>query len=121
MKHRLTVFAILLSVVVLAVLLSTPATAPKYVIGLSYDNARAQLIRDGWSPRQDVNDGMLSGNGRVFWERGYTELVASSGTGQAPCRFEFTDADGRVLVVGTEGEEIGVSHAKVVHAYIEQD
>lgn len=87
---------------------------------MSYDNARQLLLRQGWAPRQDVNDGVLSGNGRIFWERGYTELVASSGTGLAPCRFEFADDSGRILVVETEGEEIGVSHAKVVRAFIEQ-
>ena len=34
-------------------------------------------------------------------ELGYTEVIACSGTGMGFCRFEFTTADGRKLVVVT--------------------
>jgi hypothetical protein len=112
--------AILLGFAVLIALLAQRPDVPRHLIGMTYDDVREQLMRDGWSPRQDVNDGMPSGNGSLFLERGYEELVASSGTGLAPCRFEFTDADGRVLVVETEGEESGEAHARAVHAYIGQ-
>ena len=115
--------AILMGVVAIGVLRQPENAALSQVVGLTYDDARVVLLREGWTPRQDAGDGMLSGNGHIFHARGYTELVASSGTGLAPCRFEFTDRRGRVLVVGTEGEECedGYCHAKVVHASLEQD
>ena len=109
--------AMLLCVVTLAVVQSTPAAAAERLIGLSYDQARQLILSDGWSPRRGDGESadVEFGNGRIFWERGFTELQGASGTGAAHCRFEFTDALGQVLVVITTGEEseTGEYHAKV--------
>jgi len=77
---------------------------------MTYDDARALLIRDGWQPyMRHWNHGwspdVRYGNGPVFWERGYHELAYCSGTGYAFCRFEFMDANRNKLVVVTAGEE----------------
>ncbi len=113
------------SAVSLIVLRSEPAVVPQ-VIGLSYDSARELILREGWSPQQ-IQDrygesaDVHTGNGRIFWVRGYWELDGASGVGLAPCRFHFTDPEERLLIVITEGEEseAGDYHAKVAAAYIE--
>lgn len=88
--------------------------------GKSYHVARELLIAEGWIPDKNHwlhgNDAAVrSGNGPQFWERGYSELEACSGTGYGYCRFEFTDPSGRLLVVITEGEE-SPSHPATVSA-----
>ncbi|HEY5885057.1 MAG TPA: hypothetical protein VIT88_10245 [Pyrinomonadaceae bacterium] len=86
----------------------------------TYDVARRLLIKEGWLPNkrlpihgQDVK--VQSGNGPIFWQRGYWELEVCSGTGSANCLFEFIDPSGRLLEVVTEGEEdeAGTYHAHV--------
>jgi hypothetical protein len=93
----------------------------------SYDVARKLLIKQGWLPNkrlpihgQDVD--VQSGNGPIFWERGYWELEACSGTGSANCLFEFIDPTGRLLEVVTEGEEdeAGTYHARVSRVYLKK-
>lgn len=79
------------------------------IVEQPYSVARALLIRDGWIPQINHwsyanNDGIQSGNGPVFWKKGYHELDYCSGTGYALCRFEFNDAKGNLLVVITAGE-----------------
>lgn len=92
-----------------------------------YDVARKLLIREGWLPNkrlpihgEDAN--VQSGNGPIFWQRGYWELEACSGTGSANCLFEFIDPTGRLLEVVTEGEEdeAGTYHATVSRVYLKQ-
>jgi hypothetical protein len=86
----------------------------------TYDVARKQLIGAGWFPRKnhwtygDTVD-VQSGNGPIFWKRGYQELMARSGTGAAGCMFELVGHNDRVLEVGTEEEESedGAYYAKV--------
>ena len=86
----------------------------------TYDVARKLLIKAGWLPNKRLpihgeSAEMQSGNGPIFWQRGYWELEACSGTGSAHCLFEFIDPTGRLLEVVTEGEEdeAGTYHATV--------
>lgn len=96
------------------------------IYGLPYDEARELLIEEGWIPAKNPwsHGGSVDvkwGNGPIFWERGYWELEACSGTGIAPCLFRFFDPSRRVLVVTTEGEEDedGAYHAKVARYTLE--
>jgi hypothetical protein len=79
---------------------------------LSYSRARKKLLAAGWQPLQtksfneaDEDPDIKSGNGPLFWKRGYVELEACSGTGVAACAFLFKDAYGNHLRVTTAGEE----------------
>lgn len=96
------------------------------IYGLSYDDARTLLIQSGWIPAKNhwtygQSPEVQSGNGPVFWERGYFELDACSGTGAAYCLFKFFDPSRRALLVTTEGEEseLGEHHAKVARYSIQ--
>jgi hypothetical protein len=81
------------------------------VRGMSYHQARVLLLKDGWLLRRKPaghgeTAAVQSGNGPVFWERGYHELASCSGAGYAYCRFEYDDAKGEnTLVVITAGVE----------------
>lgn len=91
-----------------------PATHAKLpAIGdLTYDKARKALLAEGWQPLQtkssreaDTDPDISSGNGAVFWKKGYTEVEACGGVDIAPCAFLFKDAYGNRLRVTTAGEE----------------
>lgn len=107
------------------VAVSSSYKVPK-IVGLGYDLARELLLREGWAPNKrhwthgDTWD-IKSGNGPIFWARGYWELDSCSGTGLAHCKFEFFDPEQRVLVVVTEGEEAedGAYHAKVSRVFFD--
>ena len=80
---------------------------------LTYARARKKLLAAGWQPFQtksfneaDEDPDIKSGNGPLFWKRGYVELEACSGTGVAACAFLFKDAYGNHLRVTTAGEEL---------------
>jgi hypothetical protein len=80
---------------------------------LSYNKARKRLLTAGWQPlrtkfynQADTDPDIAYGNGHVFWQRGYVEVEACSGTGVAACSFLFRDAYGNRLRVITEGEEL---------------
>ncbi|HIK33137.1 MAG TPA: hypothetical protein IGS17_17030 [Oscillatoriales cyanobacterium M59_W2019_021] len=68
--------------------------------GMLYEEARELLIQQGWQPNlqgeppnlTDVSVGNLFG-------LGYEEIKDCSGTGEAPCRFEFINERGELLVV----------------------
>lgn len=108
----------------------TPSDQPPIpkIYDKSYDVARKLLIRSGWLPNKrlpihgDEAD-VQSGNGPIFWQRGYWELEACSGTGSANCLFEFVDPTGRLLEVVTEGEEdeAGTYHATVSRVYLKKE
>lgn len=49
---------------------------------------------------------MYSGNGWGFWKKGYTEIETCSGSGYAPCIFNFKDVYGNTLKIYTEGEDL---------------
>lgn len=105
---------------------STPESKPSGQLSVpqiyekTYAVARKLLIKEGWQPNErHISHGndpdVQSGNGPVFWKRGYRELVTCSGTALAECLFEFIDPTERVLVVVTQGEEDenGTYHATV--------
>lgn len=81
--------------------------------GATYHQARARLLAAGWFPVQTKPPGVIAdndpdiagGNGRTFWERGYLEVEACSGTGLAPCAFRWADKYGNQINVTTRGEE----------------
>lgn len=98
------------------------------IYGVSYDEARAQLLANGWQPymrhwshNSDIE--MRYGNGAVFWERGYRELASACPTGYAFCRFELKDVYGNKLAVITMGEEdpLACYHAVVVRWFFENE
>ncbi|HKV33759.1 MAG TPA: hypothetical protein VJP89_05550 [Pyrinomonadaceae bacterium] len=107
----------------------TPSDQPAIpkIYDKSYDVARKLLIREGWLPNKRLpihgeDADVQSGNGPIFWQRGYWELEACSGTGSANCLFEFIDPTGRLLEVVTEGEEdeAGTYHATVSRVYLKK-
>jgi len=97
------------------------------IYGKAYGAARKQLIQEGWLPNKHEpyhgqEADVQSGNGPIFWKRGYWELETCSGTGMGHCLFEFVDPTGRLLEVVTEGEEdeAGTYHAKVSRVYLKK-
>lgn len=79
----------------------------------TYHQARKRLLAAGWQPVQTkrhnqaaTDRDIASGNGRIFWKKGYVEVEACSGTGISPCAFLFKDAYGNRLRVTTAGEEL---------------
>ena len=97
------------------------------IYGKTYGVARKILIQEGWLPNKHEpyhgqESEVQSGNGPIFWKRGYWELETCSGTGLAHCLFEFTDPTGRLLEVVTEGEEdeAGTYHARVSRVYLKK-
>ncbi len=86
------------------------------ITDLNYHKARKTLIKAGWQPLQtkSFNDAateasedpdLSSGNGALFWEKGYVEIFGCAGTGLAPCSFMFKDMYNNQLKVTTAGEE----------------
>ena len=76
--------------------------------GLDYYKARKRLFAAGWKPLQtksSIGPGITTGNGPLFWDRGYREIEYCSGTGMGYCGFLFKDGYGNRLRVTTEGEE----------------
>ena len=82
--------------------------------GISYHQARTRLLAAGWFPVQtkprgvnpDKDPDIISGNGRLFWERGYLEVEGCAGTGLAPCFFRWADKYGNQIDVLTRGQEL---------------
>lgn len=82
------------------------------VLNLTYHKARPKLLARGWQPYQtihhnsaDTDPSTSSGNGQIYWRKGYWEIESCAGTGLAPCSFLFEDAYRNRLRVTTAGEE----------------
>ena len=106
----------------------SPHTPIPNVDGLSYHDARTQIMSAGWQPRNTWwphHAGLETtcGNGYEFWRRGYREIKATCPTGYAFCRFEFVDVYSNVLVVVTAGEELPEHgcQAGVVNVFLDND
>lgn len=93
------------------------------ITGMTYHRARQMLLSAGWQPRRtkaytgtDQDPDISCGNGRLFWNRGFTEVEACAGTGVGACSFLFEDVYGNRLRLTTEGEELAQprTHAVVV-------
>lgn len=87
------------------------ATLPS-IAEFTYHKARAAFISAGWQPLQTkslaeakTDPDISSGNGALFWAKGYVEVEGCAGTGASPCAFLFKDAYGNRLRVTTAGEE----------------
>lgn len=68
--------------------------------GMEYLEARKLLIQQGWQPHllgepPDLRDPSV----KELFDFGYYEVKSCSGTGLGPCRFEFTNQAGELLVV----------------------
>jgi hypothetical protein len=79
------------------------------IAGLRYGEARNFLIDAGWQPwRHHWSYGsqpdLQYGNGKIYWERGFWEIIHASGTGLSHCLFEFRDVYGNRLMINTAGE-----------------
>lgn len=82
------------------------------ITSLTYHKARKALLIAGWQPLQtksfnEASDDpdISSGNGKLFWEKGYVEIESCAGTGLAPCTFLFKDVYNNQLRLTTVGEE----------------
>lgn len=74
--------------------------------GMNYSEARKIILNAGWQGNntrwQDIpQDGQIN---VLYYNNGWREVVSCSGTGMAPCRYEFHDIYKKTLVVITEGE-----------------
>ncbi|GET42240.1 hypothetical protein [Microseira wollei] len=81
---------------------NSPAASDRFGLqeGMPYKKAREVLIQKGWQPHlqgdaPNLNDTSV----RELFDLGYQEVKDCSGTGLGPCRFEFTNAAGELLVV----------------------
>ena len=95
------------------------------IAGLPYGRARGLLVQAGWQPlinHWSYADELKHGNGQYFWDRGFHEIIHSSGTGMGHCAFGFEDAYGSKLTVITAGEEIPEtgSQARVSNWYFNE-
>ncbi len=68
--------------------------------GMPYPEARKLILQQGWQPNPlgdpaDLADRTV----KALFNSGYIEVKACSGTGLGPCRFEFTNAAGDLLMV----------------------
>lgn len=111
MKSNLLFLALMLSCsIVKAQCFPDKHIAVPNITDKSYHDARKELLAYQWQPMrtlsiyEDPND--LMGNARIFWEQNYDEVESCSGTGFAPCIFNFSDIYGNHLKVYTSGEEI---------------
>lgn len=70
--------------------------------GMPYSEAREILIQQGWQPNLEGEPADLADAAvRRLFELGYEEIKSCSGTGEAPCRYEFVNDRGELLVVVT--------------------
>ncbi|MGP1387802.1 MAG: hypothetical protein ACTS2F_29965 [Thainema sp.] len=85
------------------------------ISGMSYHEARAKLVDEGWVPQTQRHfygnqPDMQFGNAPTFWDLGYWEIVTCSGSAEAFCRFEFADPSGRLAIetAGIEDKSAGM-------------
>jgi hypothetical protein len=100
MRTALTLACLL--VPVLAAAQAPPGIAP----GTPYDQARRTLLAEGWQPLQDPDADRCAATDRRC--TGRPEMVACSGTGEAPCIFAWRRGDTAIEVI-TRGEETTVT------------
>lgn len=67
---------------------------------MPYREARSHLIKEGWQPnKQGGSPNLQNALVKELFDLGYEEVKDCAGTGLGPCRFEFTNAAGQLLVV----------------------
>jgi hypothetical protein len=107
-------FSILLSVLVL---LSVPTKAAGLTdeqvngakVGMGYKEVRERLMELGFAAASASKDITRCGTRRKICAS-FPEVIACSGTGTAPCRFEFRYPRGRKIVVITGGINLVVTN-----------
>ena len=71
--------------------------------GMTYGEARQVILKQGWKPNPNVQSNLRSTVVKAIFDRGYIEISDCSGTGEAPCRYEFVNQNGELLYVVTSG------------------
>lgn len=91
------------------------------IINMSYHDAREIILHNGWVPVQ-ANRSDMDAEYRLphfYYDAGYTEVMACSGTGMGYCVFKFQNKKGEYLKVITRGGDysLGDTHPPTV-AYV---
>ena len=73
--------------------------------GMTYGEARQAILEQGWKPNPNVQSNLRSTVVKAIFDRGYVEISDCSGTGEAPCRYEFVNQNGELLYVVTAGRD----------------
>ncbi|WP_332984763.1 hypothetical protein [Microcoleus sp. A003_D6] len=75
--------------------------------GMPYKDARQILIQQGWHPSLQGQPNLRDSSVKELFDLGYKEIKDCSGTGEGPCRFEFINQQGELLVIvaTTRGSE----------------
>jgi hypothetical protein len=75
--------------------------------GMPYKDARQILIQQGWQPSLQGEPNLRDRSVKELFDLGYKEIKDCSGTGEGPCRFEFINKQGELLVIvaTTRGSE----------------
>ncbi|MEE3717699.1 hypothetical protein V2H45_13240 [Tumidithrix elongata RA019] len=73
--------------------------------GMTYEEARQIILAQGWKPNPNVESNLRSPVVKAIFDRGYIEINDCSGTGEAPCRYEFVNQNGELLYVVTAGRD----------------
>lgn len=81
-------------------------TIPEVKKGSSYASVRQALIKEGWKPVPQ-NEEAFGLTTEV--RKKYKEVQGCAGSGIAPCIFIFKNASGKILEVGTVGENLSFS------------
>jgi hypothetical protein len=75
--------------------------------GMPYKEARQILIQQQWQPSLQGQPNLRDRSVKELFDLGYKEIKECSGTGEGPCRFEFINKQGELLVIvaTTRGSE----------------
>ncbi|WP_333411679.1 hypothetical protein [Microcoleus sp. T2B6] len=75
--------------------------------GMPYKEARQILIQQRWQPSLQGQPNLRDRSVKELFDLGYKEIKDCSGTGEGPCRFEFINQQGELLVIvaTTRGSE----------------
>ncbi|MEG4518651.1 MULTISPECIES: hypothetical protein [unclassified Microcoleus] len=75
--------------------------------GMPYKEARQILIQQQWQPSLQGQPNLRDSSVKELFDLGYKEIKDCSGTGEGPCRFEFINQQGELLVIvaTTRGSE----------------
>ncbi len=73
--------------------------------GMTYGEARQIILKQGWRPNPNVESNLRSPVVKAIFDRGFIEIEDCSGTGEAPCRYEFVNDKGEILFVITAGRD----------------
>ncbi|MFM7603558.1 MAG: hypothetical protein ACKO7R_20550 [Pseudanabaena sp.] len=73
--------------------------------GMTYSEARQIILEQGWKPNPKVESNLRSTVVKAIFDRGYVEISDCSGTGEAPCRYEFVNQNDELLYVVTAGRD----------------